>query len=96
MLLGMTQTQIDEARTELAALAADQQELETLAAQRTEEITALKATGSKDFAALAALEGQRAALQTMLTEQRGYVAAAQSRVTALEHQQGREAAPTGP
>lgn len=84
MLLGMTQFQIDEARAELTALCADEQELDTLATQRAEEITLLKATGSKDFAALAVLEGQRAALQTMLTEQRGYVAAAQARITALE------------
>ena len=87
MLLGMTQTQIDEARAELAALAADEQELQTLATQKAEEITVLKATGSKDFAALASLEGQKTALQTMLSEQRGYVAAAQARIEALEAEQ---------
>jgi len=53
----MTRTQIDEARAELAALTADEQELQTLATQKGEEITLLKATGSKDFSALAALEG---------------------------------------
>ncbi|WP_161884267.1 hypothetical protein [Deinococcus alpinitundrae] len=51
-----------------------------------EEIMVLKATGSKNFAALATREGQKAALQTMLGEQRGYVAAAQVKVTALEAQ----------
>jgi len=57
MLLGMTQTQINEARAELAGLSADEQKLQALATQKGEEITVLKADSSKDFSALTALEG---------------------------------------
>ena len=43
---------------------------------------------------MAALEGQRAALSTMLSEQRGEIGQVQSRLSELERQQGREAALT--
>lgn len=88
MLDGMnTERQIKEARQTLEELLTDEQELVTLEAEQTAEIQALKESGSKDFAALATLEGKRSALGTMLTEQRQAISEARAELASLEAQQ---------
>ncbi|UQN04976.1 hypothetical protein [Deinococcus sp. QL22] len=82
--------QIKEAQQALADLLADETELSKLEQEQTAELHSLKAGGSKDFAHLATLEGKRAALASMLTEQRGHITQARTRLTELETARGRE------
>ena len=76
--------QIDEARRALEELTTDEAELSRLLAEQTAGIRGLKDAGSRDFALLANLEGKRAALATMLTEQRARIASVQTQLSALE------------
>jgi DNA repair exonuclease SbcCD ATPase subunit len=77
-------SQIDEARRALEELTTDEAELTRLQAEQLAGIQALKAGGSKDFTLLSNLEAKRAALASMLSEQRGQMAQAQSRLASLE------------
>lgn len=81
--------QIDEARAALEELTTDEAELSRLQADQAAEIDALKAAGSRDFAGLATLEGKRAALASMLSEQRASIAQAQARISGMEAQNAR-------
>lgn len=76
--------QIEQLRTELEALQADEAELTRLQTEKETELEAMRAGKSRDFAAMAALEGQRAALSTMLAEQRAEVAQVEARIGQLE------------
>lgn len=82
--------QLEDARQALEALTADEAELSRLASEQAAEIDALKAAGSRDFAHLANLEGKRAALTSMLGEQRGHVAQARALLKKLEGEHRRE------
>lgn len=85
MVSGMTlNQQIEAARKALEELTADEAELSRLEAEQVAEISALKAAGSRDFATLATLEGKRAALASMLSEQRASIDAAREEVSRLE------------
>ena len=84
------ETQIREARQALTDLCADETELTRLEAEQARELGELRAGGSRDFASLATLEGKRAALASMLAEQRGHVAQARETLAGLEVQAGRE------
>lgn len=91
MVFGMTlDQQIKAARKALEELIADEAELSRLEAEQVAEISALKASGSRDFAGLATLEGKRAALASMLSEQRASIDAAREEVSRLEAQAQRE------
>lgn len=83
--------QIEAARAALADLRADETELTRLEAEQTRELDELRADGSRDFATRATLEGKRAALASMLAEQRGHVAQAAATLGDLEAQQVRAA-----
>lgn len=76
--------QIDEARAALAELTADEAELSRLQSEQAAEIDALKVAGTRDFATLATLEGKRAALSSMLSEQRASIRVAREKVDNLE------------
>jgi hypothetical protein len=77
-------SQIEETQRALQDLQADEVELSGLYGEQAAGIQALKNEGSKDFALLASLEGKRAALGTMLSEQRAHIAQAQARLAGLE------------
>lgn len=81
---------IEAARAALQDLSIDEAELTRLEAEQARELGELRAAGSRDFAALATLEGKRAALASMLAEQRGHVAQARETLAGLEVQAGRE------
>ena len=81
--------QIETHRKELEALRADEAELARLHAEKSAELEAMRGGKSRDFAGMAALEGQRAALQTMLGEQRGEIGQTEARVADLERQAAR-------
>lgn len=84
--------QIEAARAALQDLSSDEAELTRLEAEQAGELAALRAGGSRDFAGLAELEGKRAALASMLAEQRGHVAQAAAQLGSLEVQRARAAA----
>lgn len=86
------ETQIREAQQALADLRADETELSRLEVEKAGELAALRAAGSRDFAGLATLEGKRAALASMLAEQRGHVAQAAAQLGNLEVQRAKAAA----
>lgn len=75
--------QIEDAGQALADLTTDEAELSRLESEQLAEIQNLKASGSKDFAGLAVLEGKRAALSSMLTEQRGHIERARTHLDSL-------------
>lgn len=83
--------QLEDARQALEALTTDEAELSRLASEQAAEIDALKAAGSRDFAHLASLEGKRAALTSMLEEQRAHVAQARALLEKVEAEHRREA-----
>lgn len=74
--------QITEAQQALADLTADEQELTQLEAEQRAGIADIKS--SKDFDALALLESRKAALSSMLAEQRQAIARARDEVARLE------------
>jgi hypothetical protein len=76
--------QLKDARKALDELTADEAELTRLEAEQVAEIASLKASGSKDFAGLATLEGKRAALASMLSEQRTSIDQARALLVSLE------------
>lgn len=84
--------QIEAARAALQDLSSDEAELSRLEAEKAGELATLRAGGSRDFAGLAELEGKRAALASMLAEQRGHVAQAAAQLGSLEVQRARAAA----
>ncbi|THF86135.1 hypothetical protein E7T09_12965 [Deinococcus sp. KSM4-11] len=81
--------QIDDARQALADLTTDEAELSHLEAEQLAEIQAMKVSGSKNFAGLAVLEGKRAALASMLTEQRSHIERARVHLEGLTAQKVR-------
>ncbi|MFB9991524.1 hypothetical protein ACFFLM_06025 [Deinococcus oregonensis] len=83
--------QIKEAQQALTDLLADEAELSKLEQGQAAELQTLKDQGSKDFAQLVILEGKRAALASMLTEQRSHIAQARAGLASLEAEQGRTA-----
>lgn len=90
-----SQTPEQQARTlhkELQALQTDETELSRLLGEKTAELDKLKAGKSRDFASMAALEGQRAALNIMLSEQRAEIAQVRERIDGLSAQRARAAA----
>lgn len=82
--------QIKAARHALDNLTTDEVELSRLEADHRAQIDKLKASGSRDFAALAELEGKRAALASMLSEQRQAISEARAELGRLEAQSHRE------
>lgn len=76
--------QIEAARQALEDLTADEAELSRLEGEQAREIEALRASGARDFAGLATLEGKRAALASMLAEQQAHIARARQEVADLE------------
>ncbi len=80
---------IREARSALQELTADEVELSRLEADQAAQIQALKASGSRDFAALADLEGKRNALASMIAEQRQAISQAQAELGTLEASKAR-------
>ena len=76
--------QIDEARRALEELTTDEAELTRLLAEQTSGIQTLKDGGSKDSVLLTSLEGRRAALATLLSDQRSHIATAAASLIALE------------
>ncbi|GAA5534621.1 hypothetical protein [Deinococcus aluminii] len=81
---------IEAARADLAALEKDAQELQRLHAEKAAELEGLRASGSRDFARMAEIEGQRAALATMCADQEGEVGRARARLAALEVEAARD------
>ncbi|KEF35755.1 hypothetical protein RDMS_00225 [Deinococcus sp. RL] len=82
--------QIETHRKELEAMRADEAELSRLHAEKSAELEAMRSGKSRDFAGMAALEGQRAALHTMLEEQRAEIAQTEARISDLEGQQAKQ------
>lgn len=81
---------VEQARQELAGLEADAQELARLRDERAASIEEMRAANSRDFARMAELEGQRAALVTMLSDQEAEIQKARQSVSALEQEAERD------
>ncbi|MGX9688683.1 hypothetical protein ACTQ9L_16285 [Deinococcus wulumuqiensis] len=75
---------IEQARQDLAALEADARDLARLRDERAVSIEEMRAANSRDFARMAELEGQRAALVTMLSDQEAEIAQTRQGLKALE------------
>lgn len=75
---------IEAARADLAALEKDAQELQRLHAGKAAELEGLRASGSRDFARMAEIEGQRSALATMCADQEAEVGRARAALAVLE------------
>lgn len=82
--------QIKALQAELEAMRADEAELARLHAEKSAELEAMRRAQSRDFAGMAALEGQRAALHTMLEEQRAEIGQTEARLAELEEQQAKQ------
>lgn len=76
---------------ELEPLRADEAELSRLYAEKAGELEGLRAEKSRDFSGMAQIEGQRAALETMLREVRAEIGTLEARARELEGQKATEA-----
>lgn len=74
---------------ELDTMRGDEAELNRLHTEKAGALDAMRSGKSRDFAGMAALEGQRAALDTMLREQREEISAHEARLHDLEEQRHR-------
>lgn len=78
--------EIEVAQADVEALEKDAQELQRLHDERAGQLEELKASGSRDFARMAEIEGQRAALATMCADQDAAIGEARARLADLEDQ----------
>ncbi|MEF2278781.1 hypothetical protein V3W47_10770 [Deinococcus sp. YIM 134068] len=81
---------IEAARADVEALQGDAQELQRLHDERAAHLDELKVSGSRDFARMAEVEGQRAALATMYADQGAEVQRARAALVALEQEAARD------
>ena len=82
-------TQLEKKQQALSELLADQQEMERLLKEATAKVEQVR--GSKNFSGIADAEAKRAALSSMLNEQRGYVAQAENEIQSIRDQMERAA-----
>lgn len=83
--------EIKEVQKQLDELRADESKIAQLLTEKTNAIQSMQAEKSRDYAALAELEGQRAALASMLTEQQSEVSTRAALLSDLERQKARSA-----
>lgn len=95
MLMTDTQSidrQLKGLERELEAARKDEAELARLHAEKAGELDGLRAEKSRDFSGMAQIEGQRAALETMLREVRAEIGSLEARARELEGQKVTQAA----
>ena len=84
-------TALETARQDLTALETDAAELAALLEAQTQELTAMRGGKSRDYARVAELEGTRAALASLLGEQRAKIERARDHLALLQTQAERAA-----
>ena len=82
---------LETARQDLTALETDAAELAALLEAQTQELSTLRGGKSRDYARVAELEGTRAALASLLAEQRAEVERARDHLAVLQTQAERAA-----